>query len=104
MVIFGITIIHLAGGLQVAEPGLLTPFYADDAAFDGSARRSAHILKLLMDMGPDWGYFPKPAKSLLITDSPEQEEAEKMEFVVEGLYLNCFSGSQCLGAYLGPWE
>ena len=55
-----------------------------------------------MKRGPDRGYFPEPAKSLLIPDTLEQEEAENQEFAVEGLNLNFVSGSRYLGAYLGP--
>ena len=102
MVLYGITLVPLAEKLLAADPGLLSPFYVDDAAFDGSAQRSAQVLKLLMKRGTDQGYFPKPAKSLLISDTPRQEEAAKREFAVEGLTLNLVSGSRYLGAYLGP--
>ena len=82
--------------------GLLSPFYADDAALDGSARRSTQLLKLLIKRGPDQGYFPDPDKSLFISDTPGQEEAAKREFAKEGLVLKFVSGSRYLGAYLGP--
>ena len=77
-------------------------FYCDDAAFDGSAQRSAQLLKLLMKRGPDRGYLPDPAKSLFISDTPEQEEVAKREFMKEGLDLHFIRGSRYLGAYLGP--
>ena len=83
---------------------MLSPFYADDAAFDGSARRSAQLLKMLMERGPDREYLPKLAKSLFILDTLVQEEAAKREFAVEGLELNFVSGSRYLGAYLVPQE
>ena len=66
MVLYGITIFPLEEELQAANPGLLSLFYADDATFDGLARRSAQLLKLLMRRGPDREYFPEPAKSLFI--------------------------------------
>ena len=75
------------------DPGLLSPFYADDVAFESSARHSAQLLKLLMKRGEYRGYFPDPAKSLFILDNPGQEEATKKEFVKEGLCLNFVSGS-----------
>ena len=39
MVQYGITLAPLEEGLRAADPGLLLPFYVDDAAFDGSERR-----------------------------------------------------------------
>ena len=86
----------------MADLGFLSPFYADAAAFDGSARRIAQLLKLFIKRGLDWGYLPEPARSLFILDTPGQEEAAKRVFSVEGLTLNLVSGSRYLGAYLGP--
>ena len=77
MVLYVITLVPLTEELREVDPGLLSPFCANDAAFDGSARHSAQLLKLLMKRGPDRGYFPDPARSLFIFDTPGQEEAEK---------------------------
>ena len=57
-----------------------------------------------MKRGTGRGYFPKPAKSLFISDTPGQEETAKKEFANEGLCLNFVSGSRYLGAYLGLQE
>ena len=102
MVLCGLTLIPLPEELRAADPGILSPFYTDDAAFDGSARRSAQLLKLLMNRGPDQGFFPETAKYLFISDTPGQKEAAKQEFSKEGIVLNFASGSRYLGAYLGP--
>ena len=91
MVLYGITLVPLAEELQAADPGLLSPFYAYDAAFDGLAQQSAQLLKLLMKRGPDRGYFPEPDKSLFILDTPGQEAAAKRVFLAEGLNLNFVS-------------
>ena len=101
MVLYGFTLVPLPEELRAADPELLSLFYVDDADFDGLARRSAQLLKLLMRRGPNWGYLPEPAKSLFISDTPGQEAAAKREFSAEGLTLNLVSGSQYLGAYLG---
>ena len=53
IVLCGITLFPLAEELRDVDPTLLSPFYTDDAAFDGSVRRSAEQLKLLMNWGPD---------------------------------------------------
>ena len=97
MVLYGITLVPLSEELKAADPGILLPLYADDAAFDGSAQRSAQLLKLLMRRGPDRGHFPGTAKSLFISDTSGQEYAVKREFAAEGLILNFVSGSRYLG-------
>ena len=55
MVLYGITIFPMAEYLRAEDPGILYPFYADDAAFDGLARQSAQLIKMLMHMGSDQG-------------------------------------------------
>ena len=104
MVLYRITLIPLVEELQAADLGILSPFYADDVAFDGSARQSAKLLKLLMKMRPERGYLPKLVKSLFFLDTPGQGEAAKQDFAIEGLTLNFVSGSRYLGVYLGPQE
>ena len=104
MVLYGINLVPLAEELRLADLDILSLFCADDAAFDGSARRSAQLLKLLMKRGPDQGYLPEPANSLFISNIPRQEEAAKREFSAEVLILHFVSGSQYLGAYLCPQD
>ena len=58
MVLYSIILFPLAKELRAAEPGLLSPFYADDVAYDDSLGQSTQLLKLLMKKGPDRGYFP----------------------------------------------
>ena len=70
MVLYGITLFPLAEKLRAADLVLLSPFYADDEAFNSSTRRSAQLLKMLIERGPDQGYLPKLAKSLFISDTP----------------------------------
>ena len=85
MVLYGITLVPFAEELRPADSGLLSPFYADDVAFNGLAKKSAQLLKLLTEKGPERGYFPELAKSFFISDTPGQEEATRREFSAEGL-------------------
>ena len=48
MVLYEITLVPVAEEFQASPLGILPLFYADDEAFDGSARRSAWMLKLLL--------------------------------------------------------
>ena len=101
MVISGIPLIPLAEEIWAADPSFISPFYAEDVAFNGSAQRSAKLLMLLMDGGSYLGYFPDSSRSLFTMDIPRQEEAYKREFASEGLDLYFVGGSWYLGAYLG---
>ena len=104
MTFYGITLISLDKELRAADLGLLSPFYADDVAFNVLARQSAHLLKLLMYRGPDQRYFPEMSQALVILDTLGQKEEEKREFSSEGVALNFFSGGRFLGVYLGSQE
>ena len=77
MVLYRLTLSPLTDELKDAYPTLLSPSYADDAVFDGSERQSAAKMRLLMDRGPDWEYFPEPAKSLFIADKTEEKEVAR---------------------------
>ena len=91
-VLYGITLVTLEEDIRDADPTPLSPFYANDAAFDGSERQIAVQLRLMMDQGPDQGYFPEQAKSLFIADTPEEKEAANREFERAGLNLNYVDG------------
>ena len=80
MVVYGITLVTLAEELCASAPDLLAPLYAHDAAFNGTAYRSARLLKLILERGLARGYFPVLEKSLFICDSSAQEEAAKRVF------------------------
>ena len=54
MILYGITLVPLPEELWAADPGILTPFYANDTAFVRSERKSAHFLKILVDRVWDW--------------------------------------------------
>ena len=73
MFLYGITLVPLVEELRAADPGLVLPFYADDAVFGCSEQRTEQILKMLMKRGTDWGYFTEPAKSLFISDTPGKQ-------------------------------
>ena len=62
IVLYGITLVPFEEELRVTDPGLLYPFYTDDAVFGGLAQWSAQILKLLMKRGLNRGYLHDPDK------------------------------------------
>ena len=104
MVLYSINLVPLAKELRASELRILSPLYSDNMAFNGLARWSAYVLKMLIERVTDQGYFFKPAKLLLISDTPGQEEETWKEFAAEGLVLKFVSGSRYLGAYLVTQE
>ena len=87
MVLYGTTLVFLVKELRDSDLGLLTPFYAYNAELHGSAQRNARLMKLLLEWGQDWGYFPYMYKSLFIVESPNQEVATQKEFEEEGIEI-----------------
>ena len=77
MVLYGITLVPLVEELSDADPTLLPPFYTNTAEFDGSARRSEVQLRLVMEEGMDQGYFLELAKSHIIAENLEDNEAAR---------------------------
>ena len=66
---------------------LLATFYAINLSFNGWMRKSAHLLRLLLDIGTESTYFPKLTKSLLISYTPIQDSAAQEYFEAEGIIL-----------------
>ena len=104
MILCSTTLVPLTKEIRYAYPTILSPFYADDAAFYGSVRRSTVQLRLLMYQRLDRGYLHETDKLIFIDDNPEDEEAETQDFELAGLNFNYVGGSRYLRAYLGPRE
>ena len=102
MVLYGITLVPLVEELKEVYTTILYPLYPYDVAFDGLVRRSAEQLHMLLDQGPDQGYFPEPDKLILIDNNPKDKEATRREFEQAGSNINHIYGSLYLEDYLGP--
>ena len=100
MALYGITTPLLAEILRENFPDVLQPWYADDAAMQGPPDRVAACFKLLCDLGPKFGYFPEPEKSIAIC--PLATEAEvKTAFAAEGLAVKTCRGHRYVVGYMG---
>ena len=104
MILYRITLTPLVEELWKGDPGILNNFYVDDAAFNGLTRRSAQLLKLILERVPDQEYLPNPAELLFMEDFPDQEEVAKQELEAEGLQVKFVGVNRYLGAYMGPRE
>ena len=66
MVLYGLALIPLAEMLRCKVPGAVQPWYADDAAMAGKASEVSTLMGELTRLGPAFGYFPEPDKSILV--------------------------------------
>ena len=66
MALYGVALLPLAELLREAQPAVMQPWYADDAAMMGFAERVAACFELLIRVGPHFGYHPEPEKSYVI--------------------------------------
>ena len=65
-----VTLSLLVEKLRSEDPDMLTPFYINDAAFDGPEGQIVWLMNLLLERGADQRYFLEPAKSLFILYPP----------------------------------
>ena len=103
MMLYGIAILPLAHLLKMEYPSVLQPWYADDSAMMGPHALNAKVVKLLMEKGPCFGYYPEPKKSWHICSEAE-EPAAMAAFDAEGLQVRFTRGQRYAGGYIGSAE
>ena len=85
MVLYRITLVPLVEELRAVDIGLLSLFYADDAAFDGSAQRRAQLFKLLMKRGRTRDISPNRLSTSSSWTSQGKERRRRVNLQWRGL-------------------
>ena len=98
MVLYGLAVVPMAESLREAQPDVLQPWYADDAAMVGPASGLAATMRLLMQHGPDRGYFPEPAKSVVIS---RPDARPVLEAALNEFNFSFRDGARYLGGHIG---
>ena len=62
MILYGLALLPLAKAMREEDPGVLQPWYPENAAMRGTSRHNTKLLHALMKKGPHHGYFPEPEK------------------------------------------
>ena len=101
MVLYGLTLLPLTEALQEAEPTVLQPWYPDDTAAIGWVLRIARFMKMLKFLGPHRGYFPEPAKSIIIC-KPEHRKA--VETALAEFNFRYEEGHHYVGGFIGTTD
>ncbi len=66
MVLYGLALVPLVDQLAKEVPGLLQPWYADNAAMAGPASKVREAVTKLMVLGPACGNYPKLRKTVVV--------------------------------------
>jgi hypothetical protein len=101
MFCYGIGILPMIRQLKTKYPELRQPWYADDAGALGSFDDIIRMFTELMKIGPDFGYFPNPSKSILITPTSKLDYAEQHFNHTYDLGVSVCSGHRYLGGFIG---
>ncbi|KAL7526623.1 hypothetical protein ACHAXR_001569, partial [Thalassiosira sp. AJA248-18] len=100
MALYGIALLPLAEMLREASPNVLQPWYADDAAMQGTAGEVAATFETLIKVGPMFGYHPEPAKSFVICPIASEAAANAV-FDEKDLPVNYCRGHRYVGGFVG---
>ena len=78
-------------------------WFADDASALGKLAQVKKWWVKLNEIGPKFGYFPKPSKSILIVKNPSLLEQARELFSDTDIHITC-QGQRHLGAVIGQDE
>jgi hypothetical protein len=76
MFAYGIGMLPLIRRLKAEFPTVEQPWYADDAGASGKFIEIRRFFRKLEEIGPDFGYFPEPSKSILVVRERNFEAAK----------------------------
>jgi hypothetical protein len=100
MVAYGVGVLPLIRNLKERFPKLYQSWYADDASAAGTLKLIKEFFEELVQVGPKYGYFPEPSKSILVVSSNNQPlalnfvETNNLGFIVK-------TGARYLGGFVG---
>jgi len=100
---YGIVLLPLCRRMNAQLPGVLKPWYADNASSIGTASDNAQCLAFLVQHGQWYGYVPQPAKSWYVCKA-EDEAVAREEYLKLGLSIRFTRGQRYLGGYVSSEE
>jgi hypothetical protein len=76
MVACGLSLLPLIRQLKDKFPEVFQPWYADDAGGGGDFQKIRGYFERLVELGPKYGYFPEPSKSILVVQAHNKKAAK----------------------------
>ncbi len=100
MLAYSVGILPLISKLK--DPSLhAQSWYADDSSCGGKLRRILNWFRQLLNLGPSYGYFAEPAKSVLIV---KEEHLEEAALLFADLNVKVTLADRFLGGYVGKCD
>ena len=101
MALYGVALLPLAELLREKCPDVMQPWYADDEGMQGKPAAVATATVELARVGPMFGYFPEPEKSICICPLAE-EQAARAAFAALDIPIEKYRrGHRYVGGYVG---
>jgi hypothetical protein len=94
----GTGILPLIRQLKAELPQVEQPWHADDAGAGGEFEDIRRLFRRLKEIGPNYGYFPEPSKSILVV---RQHDLEAAQNTFPDFEFKVTTGSRCLGGFVG---
>ena len=99
-------IIHSCEGvigeaMRKAEPLVVQPWFADDNIMTGPSKRVATAMELLERLGPARGYFPEPAKNIIVVCQESQVDPDQALRTLELFDFQYSNGHRYVGSFIG---
>ena len=98
MLLYGTALLPLVERIRHEVPAATQPWYADDAALSGPCSDVAKAMALMEKLGPARGYYPEPAKSIVICRD-SQTDAAKAHF--SDFQFEYCDGHRHVGGFIG---
>jgi hypothetical protein len=98
---YGIGALPLIRQLKEEFRSVKQPWYADDAGAAGKFALIKAVFARLQEIGPRFGYYPEPTKSILVVREKNLDEAKKA-FADFGFKIK--TGNRYLGGFIGEKE
>ena len=76
-------------------------WYADDSVCAAKLTRLREWFDKLTELGPDFGYYPEPRKTILVIEPKDKAEARTL---FDDLGVKVVSGQRFLGSFIGDQE
>ncbi len=106
MILYGLALTPLIDRIHTEHSSIffsenfLDPWYADDATIVATVSNTITIIKAIQNLGPVYGYFIQPEKSVHIC-SKDQISKTKPQFQAANLNFQYVEGARYLGSYIG---